>query len=658
MLINNTIFPGTDPVIIFTVLIGVILLSPGLFRIVKIPEVASYIIAGMLIGPYGFNILARDSSIELLGTIGLLYIMFLAGIDLDIDKFKLNKKKSIIFGMITFFIPFVIGMIVITYFIDPGIQGALLISVMFSTHTLIAYPVVRKLGINKDISVLTAVGGTIITDTLVLFLLSFITHADNNDHVFLLVIYKMALLLIFLFLIFIFFPIIAKWFFKYVKRDRPIHFLFILLMAGIASVLAELIGIEAIIGAFMAGLALNKSVPKSSLLMQHIEFVGNILFIPVFLIGIGMMINIEFIYSDNHFFVIAGILISTAITGKWLAAFITQKLLRFSSTQGNLIFGLSTSHAAATIAVILIGFEKQIIDLAVFNSTILVILVSCFLASFITAIYGKRLARSVSPDEINMKQRNILVPVSNPASVSKLVHLASHFQDENPVNPIYILNIVNDNALTKDNVKRLKQLFDHQATEHNALTERISILTRIDVNVANGIIRTAKEYLVSDIVLGWSEKATTSQHLFGSVFDHLVNSPFTIYSCNIKDDFNKTTKMVITLPENIEYEPAFQTIIKSLIRLSAKQHQHIDCLCTKSETMDKVRQIFPNRKTSVFNFTLYSETLPKIDKEHFYVLFLLKKQSVSYNKGHNSQIRKFIASHTFLNFTIVIPGYE
>ncbi len=318
----STILPFHEPLLIFTVLIGIILLSPFLFRLLKIPDVASFIIMGVVVGPYGLNVLSRDSSIELLGTVGLLYIMFMAGLELDPNKLKTSRKSSVIFGLATFILPFLLGFLVTTRLLHLESHAALLVSIMFSTHTLVAYPIVRKLGVNQDVSVLTAIGGTILTDTLVLIILSIVTLDFQGDSVGFEVLKLLVYFSIYTVLIFYSFPKIASWFFKHIKRDRPVHFLFLLFMVCVSSYLAELIGVESIIGAFLAGLALNKSIPRNSYLMNHVDFVGNVLFIPVFLIGIGMLINARILVSGGALWFVSAVLIVTAFAGKWMAGFL------------------------------------------------------------------------------------------------------------------------------------------------------------------------------------------------------------------------------------------------------------------------------------------------------------------------------------------------
>ena len=516
MLHLSSMLPLHEPLVIFTILIGVILLSPFLFRIIKVPDVASFIIMGVLLGPYGFNILSRDSSIELLGTVGLLYIMFMAGLELDLDKLKISRKNSIVFGLATFLIPFLLGLVISRYILHLENLATLLVSIMFATHTLVAYPIARRLGVNQDISVLTAVGGTIITDTLVLMILSIVTQDFQGSLIGLAVTKLLAFFAIYAFVVFYSFPKIAHWFFKHIKRDRPVHYLFLLFMVCISSLAAEFIGTEAIIGAFIAGLALNKSIPRNSLLMHHIDFVGNILFIPVFLLSIGMLINTRVLISGTHLWFVAFVLIVTAFIGKWLAAYLSQKLLKFNNLQRNLLFGLSSSHAAATIAIILIGYEKQMIDSTIFNATVLIILVSSLVASFITERSGKKLALSTdfTPEKIHPER--ILVPISNPSSMANLIDIAICFHKVNQTESVFLLNILSENKSSRENILKIRESLENNVSEFNNLNENLKVITRVDLSISSGIIRAAKEYMISDIIFGWGDKPTTSERIFGN----------------------------------------------------------------------------------------------------------------------------------------------
>ncbi|MES2628002.1 MAG: cation:proton antiporter, partial [Bacteroidota bacterium] len=342
---DHLTFPLQEPVLIFSVVLFVILFSPIILGRLKIPGIIGLILAGVALGPNGLHILENDSSFKLFGFVGLLYIMFLAGLDLDLNEFKKNRNKSIVFGFLTFAIPLSTGIYVFYGILGYPILPALLIASMFSTHTLVGYPIVGRFGITRNLSVNIAVGGTIITDTAVLLMLAVITGTvdGNLDSMFWT---RMCIsIAVFFFVVFYVFPRISRWFFKNIKDDNTSHYIFVMAMVFLAAFLVEIAQIEPIVGAFMAGLSLNRLIPQASALHGKIEFVGNALFIPFFLISVGMLVDLRVLLDGNQALIFAGIITGIALLTKWLAAWATQLIYKLSKAQRQLIFGLSSAHA-------------------------------------------------------------------------------------------------------------------------------------------------------------------------------------------------------------------------------------------------------------------------------------------------------------------------
>jgi len=299
--ITDLALPLSNPVLKFLVILIIILFAPIILNRFKIPHILGLIIAGAVIGPNGFNLLLRDSSIILSGTAGLLYIMFLAGLEIDLAEFKKNSGKSLLFGMFTFLIPMALGTLTGLYVLEMTLMSSILLASMFASHTLIAYPILSKLGVTKNRAVNISVGGTMITDTLALLVLAVIVgmNAGVVDAAFWT---RLSLSMVLFGLIVVFvFPVIARWFLKRFD-DSVSQYIFVLVMVFLGAVLAELAGIEAIVGAFLSGLALNRLIPSTSSLMNRIEFVGNAVFIPFFLIGVGMLVDFRAFFKDfrNH----------------------------------------------------------------------------------------------------------------------------------------------------------------------------------------------------------------------------------------------------------------------------------------------------------------------------------------------------------------------
>jgi Kef-type K+ transport system membrane component KefB len=661
MLILDVNLPLTDPVWIFTVLITIIFLSPFFFRLLKIPDVAAFIIIGILVGPFGLNILARDPGIELLATAGLLYIMFIIGLELDPEKLRTSKRFGIVFGVLTFAVPFLVGMVISRVLLKYDISSSMFVSIMFSSHTLIAYPVVRKLGITGDLAVQATIGGTIIADTLVLILLSFLTQGSQGQIFPVLMLRILLLFGIYLLAVFYGFPRIARWFFANVKRDRPVHFLFLILLVSISSVLSRLIGFEPIIGAFVAGMALSRSVPRNSLLMHHIDFVGNILFIPVFLIGTGMLINIRLLFSESALWIIFLILVTAALGGKWLAAYITQKLMKLSKNQRNLLFGLSGSKAAAAIAVMLIGFERNMIDEHLLDATVMIILMSCLVGSFLTDLFGKKLVLSGTAESEKKLGDIILVTIANPSKMAQLVSMALKFQDRLSASPIYVLNIVHDYPATRESMRQIRETLETNVSEFNNLNEIVTVITRVDVNVSSGILRAAREYLVSDIILGWGSRDTASKKIFGSVFDQLYGGTQTLYVCNFTESLDSIDTFVILIPPLFEHEKSYTSIMKRIPRLPLKSGGRIQIYVPQDETPVTLRSTM-SRKSEVEILHSSADRIKDISldpaKGKMHIIILPRKKSVSFHQGYNYNIRRQIPAIEQGNFLLIVPGFD
>src|SRR5690554_3027250 len=427
-------FPISDPVLKFLIILVVILVIPILSDRLRLPHLLGMILAGVVIGPYGLNLLARDSSIILSGTAGLLYIMFLSGLEIDMNDFRKNIGKSTVLGLYGFFIPMVLGTLAGMYLLDFSPMTSVLLASMFSSHTLITYPIVSKLGITKNKAVNITVGSTLITNILALLVLAVVVGMTTGELEKHFAIKLTISFIVFSSIIMLLFPIIARWFLKRFN-DNVSQYIFVLVMVFMGAVLSELAGIEGIIGAFLAGLALNKLIPRTSPLMNRIDFVGNAIFIPFFLLGVGMLIDYRAFLYDTETLIVALTMSIVATVGKYIPALIVQKSFGFSADQRRLIFGLSNAQAAATLAAVLIGYNIiigqtadgepiRLLSDSILNGTIIMILVTCTIASFETQKGAQRIVQNESADfeekEVDPDEK-LLIPVSNPETVDELI---------------------------------------------------------------------------------------------------------------------------------------------------------------------------------------------------------------------------------------------
>ncbi len=636
--------PLQSPVLVFSLILLIILMAPILLKRLNIPGIIGLIISGVVIGPYGFNLLENNFAIKLFSTIGLLYIMFIAGLELDLNEFKTHKNKSLVFGFLTFIIPISVGFPVCYYFLDYDFNASFLTASMFATHTLVAYPIVSKLGVAKNQAVAITVGGTILTDTAVLIILAVIigNSQGNLEQSFWI---RLGIsLAIFSAIMFLIIPRIAKWFFKKLESEKHAHYIFVLAVVFFAAFLSEVAGIEPIIGAFVAGLALNPLIPHSSALMNRIEFIGNSLFIPFFLISVGMLVDVSVILSGPMALIVALTLSIVAIFGKWLAAFFTQRIFKYSRAQRQVIFGLSSAHAAATLAVILVGYQAKILDENILNGTIILILITCVVASFAAEKSAKKIALSqesdISVDELrNQSHYNeqILIPVANLALVENLLDFALIIKDKNSTNPVTLLSVVPNNNEAELNIFKYKKELEKFILQGSASESTVSTITTIDHNPASGIARAAKEIMADFVIIGWPQKTGFIDKIFGEKIDSLINNVDKgLVLCRFVRPLIEKKKLVFVCPPFTEKETGFATIVQKVFRISQEYSIPV-VLYSEERTYEAVQQIIKalklNGKVKFKPFSFWENFLvitKEISPSDLIVFIASRRGSISY----------------------------
>ena len=567
--------PFTNPVLIFALLLFIVLLSPMLLKRLNVPSIIGLILAGVLIGPHGLNFIPNGEAINMFSTIGLLYIMFIVGLELDLKEFKANQNKSVVFGIFTFIIPLAIGYPVMRYLLGYDVYASFLTASMFSTHTLVTYPIVSRMGVSKNQAVAITVGGTILTDTAVLIILAIIINSHEGAFELQFLLKLLISLIIFSSIVFFIIPKIAKWFFEKMESEKYSHYIFVVFIVFVAGFLAELGGIEPIIGAFAAGLALNKLIPHSSALMNRIEFIGNALFIPIFLISVGMLVDISVIFEGHQAILIAVVLSVVALFGKWMAALFTQKTFKYSVAQRNIIFGLSSSHAAATLAVILVGFKAGVIDEYILNGTIILILITCIVASFATQKAAKEIAIAEEDEDIipaelgHYAQEKILVPIADPSNIGKHIELAMLMKDKKSVNSISLLGVVPNNEQAEKNIITFKKRLQEQVSDAIAADMEVDVIATIDHNVAGGIVRTAREVMADIVIIGWPGKVGVLEKLVGDKVDLIIkNVDKNLFICHLEKSMISHKRIVVVSPPLAEKELGFDVWVNKIVQLS------------------------------------------------------------------------------------------
>ncbi len=516
--------PIKDPVAIFLIIMVMMLIAPLVFERLKLPGIVGLILAGIIIGPYGLGLLARDGTIVLLGTVGLLFLMFLAGLETSLDDLKLNADKAIIFGLATFSIPMVLGTVAMLL-LGYGWLAAILVASCFASHTLLALPVVSRLGIMQTPAVTATLGGTLITNVLALLVLAVIVKAKAGNLTLSFWLFLIPTLATYTIATLWGVPKIGRWFFRRFGHDEGAEFTFVLATLFIVSYLAQLIEIEAIIGAFLAGIAITKLIPSLSPLMNRIQFIGNTLFVPFFLISVGMLIDPMILIKEPRSLLVAVVMIGAELLAKFLAAWGSGKFFGWNFPEIMVMFGLSGAQAAATLAAITVAYNIELVDQLTVNGIIGMILFTCVGSPWVIARWGKEVKpeeKVVSDTQQNLSDR-VLVPVANPNTEDNLLQLAILLtkKSKGTLLPLHVLSD-KDGKISAKAIMKQNQLLAIAEQAAHAAAVKVKPIGRIDAAIARGIVRSATEHNASLVICGWKGYSTYKENFFGSVIDKIV----------------------------------------------------------------------------------------------------------------------------------------
>ncbi len=712
--------PLSNPVLLFSLILFIILFTPILLNRFKIPPLIGLILAGAIIGPNGFNLIARDMSIVLFGTVGLQYIMFLAGLEIDLNEFKKNSFKSLVFGLLTFLVPMSMGTYGSYFILGYSWPTSILLASMFASHTLIAYPLVSKLGVAKNLAVNVTVGGTMITDTLALLVLAVITGmqvGEINEEFW----YRLGIsFVLFSVIVLVVFPLVGRWFFKRFD-DSVSQYIFVLGIVFLGCTLAELAGVEAIIGAFLTGLALNRLIPHTSPLMNRIEFVGNALFIPFFLIGVGMLIDYRAFFKDTNTIIVAGFMTFVALFSKYIAAFVTQKIFKFNKDEGRLIFGLSSAQAAATLAAVLVGYNivtsyedikvlkdiklsnktiqtvdnstlkfvtlnkfgnpvvgskallngdeisgelvlsnkyklnfdqskltniqkpNRLLNDNILNGTILMILITCTIASFVAQKGAYNLAlldqEDNDEDENNAKQQDeqILIPLKTIETVEELVNFAVTIKSKKSKNNLYALNVIKHTSLDGKAENASNKIVDKAASVASSSDNLLFPISKFDPNLINGILDVVNQKNITDIILGQTDQYNNiGSSMFGPVNDAIINkTSSTTYLVKYGQPISTVKRYLVVIPDNAEREIGFSFWLLKIWNLAKNTGAKVD-FYGNATSIGIIKQV--QEKSSIQatfqQFSAWEDFLilsREIKKDDCLVVIMSRKQQISYN---------------------------
>ncbi len=658
--------PIQDPVVVFLLILIFFLFAPLFARRLRMPGIIGLILSGILLGPFGLNLISQNIGITLFGTVGLLYLMFLTGLEINLLELSRYRKQSISFGLITFFIPLFLGIIITWVILKMPFKTALLFSSIFSTHTLISYPIISRYGLTQVKVAGITIGGTIITDTAVLLLLTIIASSTHGGTGWL---FSLKLFLFFVFLIgfsFFLLPRIGRWLLTRLQGENGYQFIAVLMMVFFTGFLAKIFDIEPIIGAFFAGLALNKLIPQKSPLMNRVVFIGNNLFIPFFLLSVGMLIDLSAFLASPTVLLIAFVIIVTAIFSKFLASFVMQVLFGYSVPERNLMFGLSTSHAAATIAVVLVGYQLKLFNSDLMNVSILIILFSCLFGSVITEKAARKISLNYKLlDHHNdfLQPERILVPLANPATLEHLMSFAFTVKKTGSREPIYPLTVLQDDESAPKKIIQFNKSLEKYQIEASSTEETISPMIRIEVSAVDGILRAIKEKMITKIIIGWNIKVSTSNLLLGSLLEKLIEkADKMLMIINIDKPLENFKSVFIVVPPNVHHEPGFDDCISTFTAFSGRLKKESVFICenttqayleSRFKKLVSEKQGYSYKSYNDWNrFNNFSKTL---QKNELLIFINSRPKSFSY-QASNDNIPKILGRHfKNHNFVLVYP---
>ena len=625
-----------------------ILLSPIIMGRLRIPHIIGMVLAGVIVGKYGLNILERDASFELFGRVGLYYIMFLAGLEMDMEGLKKNRTRVIVFSLLTFLVPFAM-----TYFMGVSLLSytplaALLLSAIMASNTLIAYPIVGRYGLTRHTSSTLSVGSSMMALFMALIVMASIVNSFQGGagigfwvlFVVKFFVYSIGLILVI--------PRLTRWFLRRYS-DAVMQFIFILAVVFLSAALSDAIGLEGIFGAFLSGLILNRFIPRVSPLMNRIEFTGNALFIPYFLIGVGMLINVRLLFQGTHILWVVFCLVLFGTLGKAIAAYLAAGVFRMPRLAGHMMFGLTSAHAAGAIAMVMVGRRLEIspgvylFGDEVLNGIVIMILFTCVISTVVTewAAQRLRLKEKKEPELVKtVNDEKILIPVKYPEYADNLVSMATMMRNPKLKRELVALNVVYDDVNMRHNQVEGQRLLEH--LQHLASASDVPMTTqvRIAANIANGIKHAFKEFQASEILMGLHFHHNISKGFWGEFTRSLYNGlSRQIIITRIMQPLNTVRRIQVIVPSRAEFEPGFYRWLERLARMT----ENLECRIIfhgRKDTLQLINEYIHNNFASVRaeyvpmkHWNELPDLATKVSKDHLFVIVTARKGTISYKSA-------------------------
>lgn len=648
-----------------------------IFSKLHIPHLTGMILAGVLIGEHGFNLLERDASFELFGKVGIYFIMCLAGLEMDLQNLKQNKSKGFIFGVITTAIPFLFGYLAGYYFLDYSIEASLLLACIFASHTLVAYPIVGRYGLSKSPAVTISVVATMVALLYSLLFLAGISgtvKGDTDVWFWILFAVKFA---VYIFALFFVMPKLLRVFFR--RYSEPIlQFTFTLAVVLFSAATAELCGFEGILGAFLAGLVLNRFVPKTSPLMNRIEFVGNALFIPYFLIGVGMLVNVFPLFHEAEAVIVVVIMVIASTLSKYMAALVSRKMFRMTHSEGVMMFGLTEAHAAGALAMVMVGINLQLesgeplMNNAVLDGVVMTILISCIISSIATDQAAKKLkmqndglAKAHRMDSTPLDDEKIFIPVNNTSDIETLMSTAIMMRNRKLNRGLICINIVNDANVSSQAQARSKECLDMAAKYANAADVPVQTQSRLAVNFVTATVHAFRENSASELLIGMHRRRHSDESFLGMFANGLIkrlSRQIIIVSMHIPA--NTIRKIVVAVPEKAEYEKGFYRWINRIARMAEDLGCPVVFYASEMTNLLILNYMRERHKTAPADYEIleswndFPALRHELSRDSLLVVVTARKGSISYQSAFAQLPSQLTSSFADKSLMIVYPDQQ
>ncbi len=662
-------FPITDPTLIFLVVLIIILSAPIIMGKLRIPHIIGMVLAGVLVGRYGLNILVRDNSFELFGKVGLYYIMFLASLEMDIEGIRKKSRRFVFFGLATFIAPFILTYAVSLFGLGYSHQASMLLGCIMASNTLVAYPIVSRYGLQRKPSVALSVGSSMLSLLMALVALAALVALHNGGGGATFWLLFAAKFAVYCIAVTLAVPRLARWFLRRYS-DAVMQFIFVLSILFLCAALSEAIGLEGIFGAFMAGLIMNRYIPHVSPLMNRIEFTGNALFIPYFLIGVGMLINVRLLFAGGAVVWVVLAITLCGTLGKAVAAYVSARLFRLPKSSGNMMFGLTSAHAAGAIAMVMVGMQMEVapgqylVTDDMLNGVVIMILLTCIISSMVTEASAQQiiLRDKDMPEDTPHEEERMLLPIRYPEYAIRLVNLAILMRDPKQGRELVGLNVVYDDADMRANQERGERLLDQVASYAAAADVRMTTQVRVAANIANGIKHAFKEFHASEIIIGMHMHKEVSQKFWGAFHQSLFNGlNAQIIMARLRQPLSTIRRIRVAVPSRAQFEPGFYRWLERISRLA----DNLECRTefhARQDTLDLIRNYISRRHPEVrseYTPMEHWNELPtlaeSVAEDHLFVVVVARKGTVSYKTALDRLPEEITEHFSGKNIIIVFP---